>query len=177
MGPKKIDRSLEYKSNARMTQYPVYLDSHPCFVDPPPIGSIFNLEPDYGFYNSFVILKDCMRRIRDPDEKNCIVLTRDICDILAEKYGSVMYAYKMLMDTDIHISYFSKIYISFNDEFLKNALSGMNNPNVQDLLEDILIEFDEKRWTFTWTIQLKNKGDGPIRGIPLTELGHFLNDA
>jgi hypothetical protein len=159
-------------SIANKQPYPIYLDTHPSYDDPPPLGSIYNLEPERGFYNSFVTLSDGrMRRIRDPEDKGRIVLSREICDILAEHYGSVLYAYKSLMETEIHFSHFSKIYISFADEFLKNALNGAEPELVSCMFQDIMLEFDENRWTFTWTIILKDK---IIRGIPLTGLRRYI---
>jgi len=161
-------------SVANKQPYPIYLDTHPSYDDPPPLGSIYNLEPDRGFYNSFVTLSEGrMRRIRDPEDKGRIVLSREICDILAEHYGSVMYAYKSLMETEIHFSHFSKIYISFADEFLKNALNRAEPDHglASNLFQDIMLEFDEDRFTFTWTIILKDK---IIRGIPLTGLRRYV---
>jgi len=152
--------------------YPIYLDSHPSYDDPPPLGSIYNLDPENGFSNSFVTLREGrMRRIRDPEDKGRIVLSREICDILAEHYGSVMYAYKTLMETEVHISHFLKIYISFADEFLKNALNVAEPELASCLFQDIMLEFDEDRWTFTWTIIVNDKIH---RGIPLTGLRRYI---
>jgi len=71
--------SIAYKH-----KYPIYLDSHPSYDDPPPLGSIYNLDPEHGFRNSFVTLHEGMRRICDPDGKGTIVLSREVCNLLAE---------------------------------------------------------------------------------------------